>query len=299
MRPLDLISFARLGDLAVSAVLLAGLYATMAYGLGLIYGVLRVVNLAHGGVIMAGAYIGWAMFDRLGIDPYLSIPVVMVVSFALGVAMYQGLVRRLPRGAAGGPASLLLLFGVWLVLRNIAYLVFTGNDRTIRTAYSSRSLAILGSHVSLTRLVVLGLGLAIAIGLHLLLRRTLIGRAIRAVAQNADSCTLVGIDVERIYTLTFGIGTALAGVAGVLLATIFSFSPASGSSELLRSFVVVVLGGLGSVFGVVIAALIVATAEVFAVLILPSYLTSAVGFLLLVLVLVLRPGGLFGQRVLA
>src|SRR5262249_11844782 len=141
------------------------------------------------------------------------------------------------------------------------------------------------------------ISLAIAIGLHLLLRRTLLGRAIRAVAQNADSCTLVGIDVERIYLLTFGIGTALAGVAGVLLATIFSFNPASGSSELLKSFVV--FGGLGSMSGVVLAALVVAAAEVFAVLVLPSYLTSAVGFLLLVLVLVLRPGGLFGHRVLA
>jgi branched-chain amino acid transport system permease protein len=289
----------RFVDLAVSAILLAGLYATMAYGLGLIYGVLRVVNLAHGGVIMAGAYLGWVMFERLGIDPYLSIPVVFVVCFGLGVVMYQGLVRRLPRGAAGGPASLLLLFGVWLVLRNIAYLVFSGNDQVIRTSYSSRPLVILGAHVSLSRLVVLGIGLAIAVGLHLLLRRTLVGRAIRAVAQNADSCTLVGIDVQRIYTLTFGLGTGLAGVAGVLLATIFSFNPASGSSELLKSFVVVVLGGLGSVYGVGLAALIVATAEVFAVLILPSYLTSAVGFLLLVLVLVLRPGGLFGQRVLA
>lgn len=289
----------RLVDLVVSAVLLAGLYATMAYGLGLIYGVLRVVNLAHGGVIMAGAYLGWVLHDRLGIDPYLSIPVVLVVSFGLGVAMYQGLVRRLPRGAAGGPASLLLLFGVWLVLRNVAYLLFTGNDQVIRTAYSTRSLAILGSHVSLVRLVVLGISLVIAVALHVLLRRTLVGRAIRAVAQNADSCTLVGIDVDRIYTLTFGIGTALAGVAGVLLATIFAFNPSAGSSELLRSFVVVVLGGLGSVYGVGLAALIVAAAEVFAVLILPSYLTAAVGFLLLVLVLVLRPGGLFGHRVLA
>lgn len=290
---------ARLADLVVSAVLLAGLYATMAYGLGLIYGVLRVVNLAHGGVIMAGAYLGWILFDRFEVDPYLAIPVVLVAGFALGVAMYRLLVRRLPRGAAGGPASLLLLFGVWLVLRNVAYLLFTGNDRAIRTAYSSSSLAILGTHVSLTRLVVLAIGLAIAVGLHLLLHRTLLGRAIRAVAQNADSCTLVGIDVDRIYLVTFGIGSALAGVAGVLLATVFSFNPASGSSELLKSFVVVVLGGLGSVSGVVLAALVVAAAEVFAVLILPSYLTTAVGFLLLVLVLVLRPGGLFGHRVLA
>jgi branched-chain amino acid transport system permease protein len=289
----------RLLDMVLSALLLAGLYATMAYGLGLIYGVLRVVNLAHGGIIMAGAYLSWYLYEHFGIDPYLSIPIVMALSFVLGVIMYQGLVRWLPRGAAGGPASLLLLFGVWLVLRNIAYLVFTGNDQTIRTSYSSRSLSILGSHVSVTRLAVLGIALVIAVAMHLLLRRTQTGRAIRAVAQNADSCTVVGIDVNRIYTLTFGIGSALAGVAGLLLATIFSFSPSTGSSELLKSFVVVVLGGLGSIYGVAVAALIVAAVEVFAILVLPAYLTTAVGFVLLVLVLVLRPGGLFGQRVLS
>src|ERR1041384_8311565 len=136
---------ARLVDMILSAVLLAGLYATMAYGLGLIYGVLRVVNLAHGGMIMVGAYLGWDLHEQLGIDPYLTIPAVLVVSFALGVLMYRLLVCRLPRGAAGGPASLLLLFGVWLVLRNIAYGVFSGNDRAIRTSSSSTSLVIAGT----------------------------------------------------------------------------------------------------------------------------------------------------------
>jgi branched-chain amino acid transport system permease protein len=289
---------ARLLDLTISAVLLAGLYATMAYGLGLIYGVLRVVNLAHGGVIMAGAYLGWILFAEVGIDPYLAIPAVAAVSFAFGAAMYRILVRHLPRGAAGGPASLLLLFGVWLVLRNVAYLAFTGNDQAIRTSYSTRSIALLGTFVSVNRAAVLGVALLTPLALHLFLTRSHTGRAIRAVAQNADSCTLVGVDVERIYTLTFGIGTALAGMAGLLSATIFSFNPAFGSGELLKSFVVVVLGGLGNVLGTGLAALILAVAEVFAIMVLPSYLTGAVGFVMLVLVLVLRPGGLFGHKVL-
>jgi branched-chain amino acid transport system permease protein len=289
---------ARFVDLAVSAVLLAGLYATMAYGLGLIYGVLRVVNLAHGGVIMAGAYMGWVLFGRLHLDPYLSIPLVVAACFVLGAATYKVLVRHLPRGAAGGPASLLLLFGVWLVLRNVAYLLFTGDDQAIRTEYSTRSLPFLGTWVSVNRLAVLGVAVVTPAVLHVLMKRTYLGRAIRAVAQNADSCTLVGIDVERIYTITFGIGTALAGLAGLLSATIFSFNPGSGSGELLKSFVVVVLGGLGSFLGTGLAALILAVVEVFAILVLPSYLTAAVGFVMLVLVLVLRPGGLFGHRVL-
>ena len=289
---------ARLVDLAVSAVLLAGLYATMAYGLGLIYGVLRVVNLAHGGVIMAGAYLGWVLQRSLGLDPYLSLPLVLAAAFLLGMGLYRGLVRHLPRGPAGGPASLLLLFGVWLVLRNAAYLLFTGNDQVIRTSYSTRALPLLGTWVSASRLAVLGVALVTPLALHAVLSRTHLGRAIRAVAQNADSCTLVGIDVERVYTLTFGIGTALAGLAGLLSATIFSFNPSFGSGELLQSFVVVVLGGLGSVLGTGLAALLLALVEVFAILVLPAYLTHAVGFVMLVLVLVLRPGGLFGQRVL-
>ncbi len=289
---------ARLLDLAISAVLLAGLYATMAYGLGLVYGVLRVVNLAHGGVIMAGAYLGWELHRRLGLDPYLSLPAVVVATFLLGAALYRGLVRHLPRGAAGGPASLLLLFGTWLVLRNVAYLLFTADDRVIRTAYSTRAVPLLGTFVSVNRLAVLAVALVVPAALHLLLSRTYLGKAIRAVAQNADSCTLVGVDVERIYTVTFGVGTALAGLAGLLSATLFAFNPAFGAGELLKSFVVVVLGGLGSVLGTGVAALILAVVEVFAILVLPAYLTAAVGFVMLVVVLVLRPGGLFGQRVL-
>jgi branched-chain amino acid transport system permease protein len=287
-------------ELFIAAVLLAGLYAAMAYGLGLIYGVLRIVNLAHGGVIMAGAYAGWWLHGTFGLDPYLSLVPVAAAAFLLGVVIYRGLVYRLPRGAAGGVQSLLLLFGVWLILRNIAYLLFTGNDQTLRTSYSTRAVLLAGASISVNRVAVFGIALVILAILHLLLRHSYLGKAIRAVAQNPDSCTLVGIPIERIYALTFGIGTALAAVAGLLGATLFPFSPSFGSAELLKSFVVVVLGGLGSIAGTAIAALILAMVEVFSILIpgFPVYLTAAVGFVLLVLVLVLRPGGLFGQRVL-
>ena len=285
-------------ELLLSAILLAGLYATMAYGLGLIYGVLRIVNLNHGGMLMAGAYLGWWLHEHAQIDPYLSLPIVALLSFGIGVIIYRGLVRHLPRGAAGGVQSLLLLFGVWLLLRNAAYLWFTGNDQVIRTEYSTKAVVILGSSLSVNRLVVFAIAGLMLVSLHLLLTRTYLGKAIRAVAQNADSCTLAGVQVEWIYTLTFGIGTALAGIAGLLLGTLFSFNPSFGAVELLKSFVIVVLGGLGSVLGTAIAALILAMVEVFAILVLPAYLTGAVGFVLLVLVLIFRPGGLFGHRVL-
>lgn len=288
----------RFAELLIAAVLLAGLYATMAYGLGLIYGVLRIVNLNHGGMIMAGAYAGWYLHAALGLDPYLSLVLVAGAAYLVGIVTYRLLVRRLPRGAAGGVQSLLLLFGVWLILRNVAYLLFTGNDQTLRTSYSTLAVGIGSALVSVNRIAVFGVAIVILIVLHLLLTRTYVGKAIRAVAQNPDSCTLVGIPVERIYALTFGLGTALAAAAGLLGSTLFPFNPGFGAAELLKSFVVVVLGGLGSVAGTAIAALILAVVEVFAILVIPAYLTAAVGFVLLVLVLVFRPGGLFGQRVL-
>jgi branched-chain amino acid transport system permease protein len=284
--------------LAVSAVLLAGFYAAMAYGLGLIYGVLRIVNLAHGGIIMASAYLTWQLYSRLHLDPYLSIPIVLVVFFGVGVAIYYGLVRFLPRGPAGAVQSLLLLFGVWLVIRNIVYLFFTGNDQAIRTRYAVSSVRILGGNYSVSRIVVFVIATATLLALHLFLTRTYWGRAIRAVAQNPDSCTLVGINVERVYVLTFGLGTALAGLAGVLASTLFAFNPTFGAGELLKSFVIIVLGGMGSVIGIALGSCVLAFAEVFSIYGVPSYLTSAVGFVLLVVVLLVRPGGLFGQRVL-
>jgi branched-chain amino acid transport system permease protein len=284
--------------LSVSALLLAGLYAIMAYGLGLIYGVLRVVNLAHAGVIMAAAYLTWVFHNRLGLDPYLSIPLVLLAFFGFGVVLFKGLVRFLPRGAAGGVQSLLLLFGVWLLMRNAAYLLFTGNDKAIRTGYSTKSVSLLGTAVGLNRVIVFLIAIVVLAALHLFLTRTYSGKSIRAVAQNPDSCTIVGIDVERTFAITFGIGTALGGLAGLLLSTIFAFNPAAGAVELLKSFVIVVLGGLGSVVGIALGALVLAAAESFSILVMPSYLTGAVGFVLLVLVLVVRPSGLFGHRVL-
>ncbi|MGH2700276.1 MAG: branched-chain amino acid ABC transporter permease [Actinomycetota bacterium] len=284
--------------LSVAALLLAGLYAIMAYGLGLIYGVLRVVNLAHAGVIMAAAYLTWFFHSRLGLDPYLSIPLVLLAFFGFGVVLFKGLVRFLPRGAAGGVQSLLLLFGVWLLMRNAAYLLFTGNDKAIRTGYSTKSVSLLGNAVGLNRVIVFLIAIVVLAALHLFLTRTYSGKSIRAVAQNPDSCTIVGIDVERTFALTFGIGTALGGLAGLLLSTIFAFNPAAGAVELLKSFVIVVLGGLGSVLGIALGALVLAAAESFSILVMPSYLTGAVGFVLLVLVLVVRPSGLFGHRVL-
>ncbi len=289
----------RIVSLGLTSLLLAGLYALMAYGLGVIYGVLRVVNLSHGGIIMGAAYLTWVLASKLHMDPYLAAPIVVAAFFGFGVVLYQGLIRFLPQGSSGGLQSLLLLFGVWLVMRNVAYLLFTGNDRVVRTSYSTKAIRIVGTSVPQTRLVAFFISVAALIGLHVLLHKTYLGKAVRAVAQNPQSALLVGINVPSTYRATFGLGAGLAALAGVLLSTIFSFNPASGATELLKSFVIVVLGGLGSVIGIGLGALIVAAAESYASLFLPSFLTAAVAFVLLVVALIVRPGGLFGQRVLA
>src|SRR5690349_15283297 len=148
----------------------------MAYGLGLIYGVLRIVNLNHGGMIMAGAYAGWWLHDSFGIDPYISLIPVTIAAFIAGWVMYKVFVRRLPRGAAGGVQSLLLLFGIWLLLRNAAYLLFTGNDQTVRTTYSTRAFSFLGAFISVNRLAVFGLAIVSLLLLHALLTRTYLGK---------------------------------------------------------------------------------------------------------------------------
>src|SRR5437016_10733651 len=167
-------------------------------------------------MIMAGAYAAWYLHAVLGLDPYVSLVLVSAAAYLVGIATYRLLVRRLPRGAAGGVQSLLLLFGVWLVLRNAAYLLFSGNDQTIRTPYSTRAVSLAGAFLSVNRLAVFVLALLVLLALHLLLTRTYLGKAIRAVAQNPASCTLVGVPVERSYALPLGLGTALRA-RGVLL----------------------------------------------------------------------------------
>ena len=241
---------------------------------------------------MAGAYLGWVLHGRARARPVPLDPARRGGRRSCSAwCMYRVLVRHLPRGAAGGPASLLLLFGVWLVLRNAAYLLFTGNDQAIRTAYSTRALAA-------PRLVRLGepargardrgrhAGAAPPPPHAHLPRqaRSARWRRTRTAARWSASTSSASTPSPSASA------RRSPALAGLLSATLFSFNPAFGSGELLKSFVVVVLGGLGSVFGTGVAALILAVVEVFAILVLPSYLTAAVGFVMLVLVLVLPPG---------
>jgi branched-chain amino acid transport system permease protein len=276
--------------LIVSAILLAGLYATMSYGLALIYGVMKIVNLAHAGVMMWGAYGAFILITRLGGNPFLAPLLIVPAFFFFGTFLQRYIVRRV----MGAPpiSSLLLLFGIWLIMQNISYLVFTGDTKAITTKYTLLTFQLNGIPISVNRLAVFIAGVIALVALWQFLDRTYMGKAIRATAQDSDASKLVGINTERIMEIAFGIGISLAGLAGSLMALIFAFDPDFGRSHLLKGFCIVVLGGLESMIGVALGALVLALAEALSVLWLMPALQDFVSFALLVVVLVVMPGGM-------
>jgi len=288
-----------LAEVLVNSLLAAGLYATMAYGLAVIYGVMRIINLAHAGIMMLGAYTTFTLFTRFAIDPFLSSAIVVPVFFAGGVLLHRGVVRRLPRsGSTPSMESLLLLFGVWLVLQNLAYFLWSGDTQSILTSYTLKSVSLLGVRVGVPALLVFGTSALSLLVLELVLHRTYLGKAIRAVTQNRDAALVSGVDADRISAVAFGIGTAFAGLAGTLLSTLFAFTPDFGRSFLLKAFCIIVLGGLESVLGVAAGAFVLALLEngTAAWTSIPTSLQDALSFTLLVLTLVVLPQGLPGLR---
>ncbi len=279
-------------SLVVGAVLTAGLYATMSYGLALIYGVMKIINVAHAGVMMLSAYMTFWLVTSYHLNPFLAPLVVVPTFFLVGMGMHRLFIR--PVAEAPPIASLLLLFGVWLIMQNVAYLVFSGDTRSIFTQYTLLVLHVAGLSISVNRLIVFAVGVVALIALQLFLVKTYSGLAIRALAADADAALLVGVDTERISELAFGLGIALASLAGSLMSLIFAFDPDFGRSHLLKSFSIVVLGGLGSFVGVALGSLILALAEAFSVLWLPIALQDFVSFALLVIVLLVMPNGLMG-----
>jgi len=281
----------------VNSVISAALYATMAYGLAVIYGVMRIINLAHAGLLMLGAYVTLSLFTRFSLDPFVSLLVVGPLFFALGVALYRLVVRRLPQsGATPSMESLLLLFGVWLVLQNVAYLVWTGDTQSILTPYTLKSVPVLGVRVGVPSLFVFAGSVLSLAFLNLVLRATYLGRAIRAVTQNRDAALLAGVDADRISAIAFGLGTGFAGVAGGMLSSLYAFTPDFGRSFLLKAFCIIVLGGMESVTGVAGGALVLAFLEnaLGAWTALPTSFQDAVSFTLLFVALVVFPQGLPG-----
>ncbi len=281
----------RLVEALISALMVAGLYATMSYGLALIYGVMKLINLANAGTMMLASFVTFFLWQTFGLDPLVSVFIVAPLFFAIGAGIETVFVRRVTNEKP--VISLLLLFGILLVMQAGASFFLGGDVRSVRPVYIQEVIRIGEVTIAYNRLLVFISGVVILVGLELFLRKTYLGRAIRALAQDRDACRLAGIDVERVSMVAFGLGTALAGAAGALLTLVFPFDPTNPYGVLqLKSFTIIVLGGLESIPGVAIAAFVLAAAENITVTLSKPQLENLVSFVLLVVVLVVMPGGL-------
>ncbi len=277
-------------QVAISGVLLGAVYALLAIGLNLIFGVMRIINIAHGDLLMLGAYATFWLFTLWGVNPLLALVLVAPGMFLLGMALQRVLVDRV----VGQPllSSLLLTFGLSSLLVGLALNLWTANYRSV-PAFSG-SLVVGGVALSVPRLIAFSVALAITAAVYLFLTRAKLGKAVRATAQNAEVALVCGIDVASIRRLVFGLGTALAAAAGALLAVIYTIYPEMGRAFLMKAFAIIVLGGLGSFQGAFLGALALGVAEAFAGYLWNTQIAEAVAYVVFIGVLLVRPGGLFG-----
>ncbi len=278
----------------INGVLLGGLYACMAIGFSVIWGVMNLINIAHGSMIILGAYITYLLSTHTGIDPFLTLPVSAAALFCLGYVLQKFLINRVV--SASVFMTLIMTFGLDMVMTNAHLALFTADVRAITPPYANLAIQLGDLRIPYTRLGVFALALALTFVLSVFMNRTRTGRAIRATAQNVRGASVMGVDTPRIYAITFAIGAAMAGATGTLIAVIYAFSPVVGAGFTMKSFVIVILGGLGSIPGAIVGGVVLGVAEnLVAGLYNPGY-TDAVSFVLLVLILVLRPTGLLGLR---
>jgi branched-chain amino acid transport system permease protein len=283
-----------LGQTIINGLLLGGLYAISAIGFSMVWGVMGIINMAHGSLIMVGAYVTYFAFSALGIDPFLSLPLSMALLFVFGYGVQRILLNRLMRTSL--LLSLVLTFGLDLVLVNIAQLIFSADLRSVNTFYTSRSFAVGPLLIPYVRLAVFLFALVLAGGFYAFLNRTKAGQAILATALDKETARLMGIDPLQVYALTAGAGAALAGAAGSLASMLFPISPSMGLSFIGSVFVITVLGGIGSIEGAVLAGLVYGLIQSFAASLLGVNYQEIVAFVIFLIILVLRPQGLLGKR---
>ena len=279
-------------NVLVFGLLLGGIYGLVSIGLNLIFGVVRIVNFAQGELVMFGMYGCYYAYAFLGINPYLSVLVVAPLVGLLGVAIQRLVIQPLHNESN---MQIFATFGLLMMFQNIMLAVSRGEAFSIGGQVGADVLTLGDLRISVVRLVTLVATTLITIGLHLFLSRTIAGKSIRAVTQDKRAARVMGINVERTFLFTFGIGAALAGMAGALLTPIYSITPGVGGNFIMAAFAVVVLGGLGSVWGAYIGGLIVGVVEAFAGYYIDPALKNAIWFVIFLVVLIVRPSGLFGQ----
>jgi len=264
----------------------------VALGLGLIFGVMRVINIAHGPLLMLGAYTTYFLTTRAGMNPFLTVPVAMALLFGVGLLLQRALVFRVVD--APELSSLLLTFGISIALVNLAQLAFTSDLRAVE--YITGAWVVGGLAFSKPRVIAFLFAAVVTALSFLLLQRTRLGKAIRATSQSREVAMVCGVDVARIHMLTFGFGAALAAAGGALLAVIVAIQPEMGGVWTFKSFLVIVLGGAGNYPGALLGGLLLGLVEQVASLFLTTQLSEVVAYVLLVLVLLVRPSGLLGGR---
>jgi len=283
----------------VNGIIVGGLYALLGLSLSLLYGVLRVVNFAHGELVIGGSFVAYMLFRALGLPPLYSLPVAAVSFFAAGWCAYYLLIPRLSRSDDPETMSFLLMYGFSIALAATLLLLFGADSRSIDYSFNPISVAIGPVNVSTARVVALAVTIVITAAMGWFLFRTLPGKALRAATMNREATQIIGINVVRLSALAFALAFAIAGMTGVLIALVFpAFSPFSGGEYSIIGFIVIVLGGLGNPVGALIAGVFYGVAEQMATVFLPQALAQIVGFALLVATILVRPTGLFGFRAL-
>ncbi len=279
----------------LSGVLFGGVYSLMAVGLTLIFGVMRVVNFAHGDMMIWGMYLAWLLATRLGVDPYLGFVVCAGVLFVFGALIQRLLVDRIVD--APHEMQILLMLGVALVLENGALVAFGPDPQRVRSPLRAATVWLGPVFVDVARVVAFAVAMALTFALFLFLTRTDLGRTMRAAADNTYGALVIGTDVRRVYAAAFGIGAACVGAAGALVSPILPFQPTGGLSLAVTSFNIVIIGGLGSLSGAFLGGLLVSVAESLGAVFLSPSMKELVSFSLLIVILLLRPAGLFGKAV--
>jgi branched-chain amino acid transport system permease protein len=279
-----------LGGLTTGAV-----YALIALGLTLIYGVLHIINFAHGAALMVALYGVYFLKQQLGIDPYLALPIMVAAMFALGYGLQRLVINRASHGKDEN--ILLVTLGIAIVLENLALMAFKSDTRSIDTAYTLSTVQIGPAFIALPKLLAFAGALAVSALLWLVVARTDLGRAIRAVAKEKHGAKLMGIDVEHVYAMSFGIGLACLGAAACFLLPAYYVNPQVGAGFVLVAFTIVVLGGMGSFAGALVGGLLIGVVESLCGLVLGESLGQIGIFAIFIGVLLLRPQGLFGARV--
>jgi branched-chain amino acid transport system permease protein len=289
-----LVDLSIIGAAAINGLLLGGVYTLVACGLTLIYGVLHIINFAHGSILMLAMFGVYYLLTKLGIDPYLSLVIMVPAMYLFGYLLYRFVIGKLSSGKDEN--ILLITLGLSILIENLALMFFKGDSRTISVSYIDKMVEIGPTLVSLPKVISFVAAMLICGALGLLIQYTDIGKSIRAVARERMGARLVGINVDRIFAISYGIGIATLGAAACLLMPIFYVSPTTGQVFVMVAFTVVVLGGMGSFLGAMVGGLIVGLTESFGGLLLGESLGQIGISLIFILILLFRPTGLFGAK---